>query len=301
MYYSGKSIFAINQPQMTISNSVSLLKQQFEHLFPGKWVNANNGQRTLLTGLGEIDQSFARGIARQRITEWMGSSSSGKTSILRTIIKNWCTSGFSVAYVDVENKLIAADWIFSTPGKFWVIRNLEVNSPTPHIHTFTKYKIKRSWKNRSLKQNHFWATDELIRTSAFDVVILDLGSSDQTNPICSRIYARLQNSLARSKTALIIVRNVATNKDNLSLLGWGSYAQFYFQWGQNIQFLNGLKGKTIIEPSINCTVVKDGLHQSKEIPEKILEEDSRAISIFSNVTNCLFTHPPAADRRSSKT
>lgn len=58
---------------MNMQARVSNLKQQFEQLFPGKWLTANSERtRNLTTGLECIDLSLTRGIARRRITEWIG-------------------------------------------------------------------------------------------------------------------------------------------------------------------------------------------------------------------------------------
>jgi len=326
---------------MTMQGSVAALKQRFENLFPGKWVNVGERQKILLTGLSEIDHSLTRGLARQRITEWVGPPSSGKTSALRAIINYWCTRGFDVAYVDAEDRLVASDWTFlacegtnisgvtaaegmavpcpydrhhvkETPcdvlpgvskkipvatalpqqGKFWVIRNLH-SATTPDLHSFTK--LNHRWKGKSLKQNHLWAADELIRANAFDVVVLDLGASERMKPIHSRIYARLQNSLGKSKTALIILRDTeayeaySRDTDYASQLGWGSYARLNFNWGATFKNISGLMGTAMIVPSIQCNVVKDGLSQAGEV------------SFTFNVSNRLFTHSPVPDRRTPKT
>jgi hypothetical protein len=292
---------------MNTRTSITALKQHFENLFPGKWVGAESKQKTLLTGLTEIDHSLMRGLARQRITEWIGTVSSGKTSILRAIISNWCASGFAVAYVDTEDSLIASDWIFieqgtcgarpatmpgsqqfsRSPGKFWVIRNLSNQDRLPNRDanwTANTQASNRRFKRQLAKQEHLWATDELIRSNAFDVVILDLGSSERTRPIFSRVYARLQNSLSRSKTALILLRNNQSSQP-----GWGSYAQIGFRWGPTFKSVEGLHGAVMILPSIYCSVMKDGLSHTTEV------------QVTSHVTNSLFTHPQVPDRRTSKT
>jgi KaiC/GvpD/RAD55 family RecA-like ATPase len=283
---------------MTIQGSVAVLKERFENLFPGKWVNVDERQKTLLTGLSEIDHSLTRGLARQRITEWIGPPSSGKTSTLRAIINHWCAAGFNVAYVDTENRLVASDWTFAEhatagtnslgrkQGKFWVIRNLDALT-TPNIHSFSK--VNHHWKGKSLKQNHLWAADELVRINAFDVVVLDLGASERTKPIHSRIYARLQNSLGKSRTALIVLRDTEAYATTPTQPGWGSYAQLNFKWGSTIKHVSGLMGTAMILPSISCNVVKDGLSQSGEV------------AFAFNVSNRLFTHPSVPDRRSPKT
>jgi hypothetical protein len=109
---------------MSLQAQVAALKQHLEQLFPGKWLTGKENQKALLTGISEIDNVLSRGLARQRITEWTGQASSGKTTLLRTVVTNWCTAGLDVAYVDAGSKLLAADW-FSVDqgrGRFWVIR-----------------------------------------------------------------------------------------------------------------------------------------------------------------------------------
>jgi len=273
-----------------MNSSVAALKQHFENLFPGKWVDADARQKTLLTGLNQIDHSLTKGIARQRITEWTGSSSSGKSTILRAVIKQWCLAGFDVAFIDAENKLVAADWTSinqdngaaTAPnmGKFWVIRNLEANA----AHS----------------KNYLWAADELIRANAFDVVVLDAGTRSHRTPISSRIYARLQNSLGKSKTALVILQDIENHSvpegspdaqkrtPSRSSSGWGSYAQLNFHWGSEINRVSGLHGTITIAPSINCEVIKDGITRDAEV------------SVVSHVVNRLFTHAPVPDRRIAK-
>src|SRR5437868_4686186 len=110
---------------MSMQASISVLKQQFEQLFPGKWLPAGNYSRQLSTGLAVFDNSIARGMARRRITEWVGPLSSGKTSVLRQVATRWCAEGLNVAYVDAQGRLLAADWAFvdgNQKGKFWIVR-----------------------------------------------------------------------------------------------------------------------------------------------------------------------------------
>ena len=267
---------------MIIQSHVAALKEHLETLFPGKWVSAGQERKkTLLTGVTEIDQSLPRGLVRQRITEWGGSVSSGKTTILRAVIANWCASGFNVAYVDTGNKLIASDWALveqgkcntvphsmevreggaSSPGRFWVIR--------PRSSTTTS-------------GNHIWLSSQLIRSNAFDVVVLDLGGQSASR-LSSQAYAQLQNSLGRSKTALIVVRDVdATSSD------WGCHTRLTFCWGATARYEAGLNGIAMIIPTVQCSVWQDGLSKSREV------------TLISHVSNRLFTHPQVPDRRTPK-
>lgn len=283
---------------------VSSLKQQLEHLFPGKWLTGNERSPNLQTGLPEIDQGIARGIARKRITEWSGATSSGKTSLLRAAISNWCNVGLNVAYVDSEGRLLASDWAFidnGTGGKFWIVRPPDENTISAQNSTNAKQQsttdntvVPLISKKTLYMQEAMWSADQFVRSKGFDVVILDLGSSNPSNnhrqglaqsSVPSKIYARLQRSLDRSKCALIIVRDVPSSA---SSEGWGCHSRFNFDWGTSIKCEAGLAGTAMITPTIKCNVTRDGLSETVEV------------NIGSKVQNRLFTHPQVPDRRTSK-
>src|ERR1700733_5847530 len=88
---------------------ISKLKEHLENLFPGQWINSNQRTKTLSTGLTFIDQGISRGLARQKISAWLGPASCDKTSLLRSIISRWLNCGFEIAYIDTQNKLLASN------------------------------------------------------------------------------------------------------------------------------------------------------------------------------------------------
>lgn len=265
-----------------MSNSnVALLKEHLEELFPGKWLVDSRTQKNIQTGIAEIDQGITHGIARRRITEWVGPISSGKTTFLRSIVAQWCASGMQIVYVDTINRLQAKDWAFvekgnsgafpanlipqlvNGEGKFWVVRNLNLQKGN---------------------QNLFWATEQLIRSALFDVVIFDLGCEFY---LTSKIYARLQRCLERSRTALILLKD--DSDDAVNSNSWGSHARLAFNWTSNISCTLGLSGVVSIIPAINARILKEGMTKNLEV------------SIQSYVSNRLFTHPQIPDRRTTKT
>lgn len=262
---------------MSTQVSVLALKQQLEQLFPGKWFSAEKRHKALLTGVPEIDARLVNGLLRRRITEWAGSISSGKTTLLRKAVANWCSSGLHVAYVDPSGRLAADDWAFvdvgnfasaSTPslvapkGKFWVVRNL-VETGSPEL-------------------NSMWATEQLLLSQVFDVVIFD----SENLRITSRLYARLKRALDRSKCSLIVLRD--DKRGHHSSFSWGFHTQLNFSWDQPIDSQDGLSGCAAFMPAIRGNVLRDGLSQAIEVRGK------------SYVSNSLFTHSPIPDRRTSK-
>jgi len=262
---------------------VTKLREHLENLFPGQWINPKQRTKTLSTGLAFLDKGITRGLARQRISAWVGPASCGKTSLLRSIIGRWLDCGFEITYIDTQDKLLASNWIClentenknnQSPGKFWVVRDLA-------------YK------------DYLWATEALIRSHVFDVLILDMDFSldnqgsikqadkqanTQVNWRSNKIYARLQNALSKSKTALLLL----TSNNHLPP-SWHFYTRLDFHWGTNVQHTQGLQGNTMLLPSINCSISKDGLSHNTEVP------------IIAYAANRLFTHSQVPDRRSAKT
>lgn len=246
---------------MALQAQITTLKQHLEQLFPGKWISGKEGLKTLLTGLPEIDRCLSNGLARQRITEWTGAASSGKTTLLHAAVANWCKSGFDVSYVDTGSRLLAADWssVDQGQGRFWVIRSPPGDDRIKSV---------------------LYVTEQLLRSNAFDVIVLDL---DDMSQLSSRMYARLQRSLARSKAALIILHDAVPVPD-----GWGCHTRLSFCWGDKAQYNYGLNGIAAIVPQIQIGIWRDGLSKNVEV------------TAGSHVTNRLFTHSPVPDRRTPK-
>jgi len=347
---------------MSNKSSVAALREHLETLFPGKLFSQTNSHRTVLTGLSPIDHGITHGLMRRRIAEWVGDESSGKTTVLRSIISNWCAAGFYVVYIDALNRLVASDWAFvdkiptidridgqqegianlknqstnllvktgnvfpqegianlkNQPTNLLVktrddfqqegIANLE-NQPTNllvktgndfpqedianlenrQLNLFRSPASKKGkfWVVRNLReQDLLWAAEQLVRSSIFDVVILEIGKPGGLN---SRAYARLQRALDRSKTAFVLVKEVPI-ASTAGSTSWGCDSRFRFGWSPDVQCENGLNGATVsISPSIHGTAWRDGLSQNLEIIEN------------AHVSNRLFTHPQVPDRRIPKT
>ncbi|MBX9771211.1 MAG: hypothetical protein K2X29_07555 [Candidatus Obscuribacterales bacterium] len=256
---------------MNIRSEVNSLKQHFEQLFPGKWISGSSLDESRQQGKQKLISTGFAEVGRQRITEWLGTASSGKTTFLRNLVSNWCSSGLNVAYIDIESRLLAGDWAFLNQdpykGRFWAIR---LNHKS---------------------QDAVWAAEQLIRSHAFDVVILDLATDKTTAHNQSRHYARLQRALDKSRTALLILKDIRSYAQSNS---WGCHARFSFAWqkalSQHAQ--KGLAGITAILPNADLCVSKDGMSKTMAITP--YEEGG------PYVQNCLFTHPPIPDRRTPK-
>lgn len=305
---------------MNMQVRVEALKQKLEQLFPGKWLNANKAAGTISTGIDAIDTGITRGVTRKRISQWSGPLSSGKTTLLRNAVRHWCAQGLNVAYIDSQGNLLPADWssigkpdteaenIVELPGtsasiakqgKFWIVRpqqNLENTASNTVVPLISRKTL--------LAQDAIWGADQFIRSNAFDVVILDLGREELGTrkgtgiaycSLASKIYARLQRALDKSKAALIIVSDQEVS-DSAGAGGqklpapanWGCHTRFTFNQGIAIQSESGLKGITMIVPTIKLCAWRDGLSQELEV------------KLAYSIPNRLFTHPQVSDRRTSK-
>ncbi|HEY9713926.1 MAG TPA: hypothetical protein V6C72_10675 [Chroococcales cyanobacterium] len=257
------------------------LKERLEHLFPGKWLSEPVRHRSLLTGIAEFDNGVTRGLVRRRITEWIGPLSCGKTSVLRAIVARWCAAGMNVAYVDKLARLRASDWAFVERGNSGAI---PVNMMPQAVKKHGCFWVVRNLKSDNQDRDALWATEQLIRCGAFDVVIFDAAGNFS---LASRVYARLQRVLERSKTALLILKDEDV-EEKAGSQSWGCHARFGFNWALPIQCLRGISGFSLILPSTECFTWKDGLSQKVEV------------TLRSHVSNRLFTHPQIPDRRTSK-
>ncbi len=257
--------------------SVANLKKELENLFPGKWLSGGEVGRSLKTGLDQIDFGISAGLLKRRITEWVGTSSSGKTTVLRTICSNWCATGLNVIYIDTFDRLLAADWCFSNnaknekQGRFWVLRSNSDKNPT---------------ERRDYLKDSLWACEQLIRSRVFDVVILDLG---EKNIITSNFYARLQRALERSKASLIVLKDDDSSSQSAK---WGANSRMSFGFSKPVHYELGLTGHpddiATLMPTITGAIWKDGMTNNIEV------------SVPSHVQNRLFTHPQVPDRSTSK-
>ncbi len=311
-----------------VNANVAVLKKQFEQLFPGKWLAGGDADRILRTGINEIDSGFVSGFARRRINQWTGLPSCGKLTLLRGAVAYWCSNGLHVAYVDTFSRLLAGDWAFVQEG---CCGSVELNLSRRNIHSLpartdlsgvnkrgqffvarvsevleeANAETRGKQSEKDIRKEAYWVTEQIIRSAVFDVVILDLA---EIWYLPSQMYARLQRSLDRSKSTLIILKDEPINKieagrkaenkneraaagknDQIGNNGWGCHTNVHFKWAAPIHFENGINGVASILPSIHGVISRDGLTHDMEV------------RLISNVQNRLFTHPQIPDRRTSKT
>ncbi|CAN5757807.1 hypothetical protein BH11GEM2_BH11GEM2_31720 [soil metagenome] len=130
----------------------------------------------LPTWIAALDTALlCGGLPRGRLTELVGPTGSGKTTLARAIVESAIASHGWVAYIDAQRTLDARDWVHLGDAEgMWMIR--------PHDAT------------RSA-----WCADILLRSSAFALVVLD-GA-----PTLSKAAAVRLTGLARESNAAFVL------------------------------------------------------------------------------------------------
>ncbi|MDQ2666920.1 MAG: DNA recombination/repair protein RecA, partial [Gemmatimonadota bacterium] len=130
----------------------------------------------LPTGIAALDAALlGGGLPRGRLTELVGPTGSGKTTLTRAIVESTIASHGWVAYIDAQRTLDARDWVHLGDAEgMWIIR--------PHD-----------------PMRAAWSADILLRSSAFALVVLD-GA-----PTLSKAAAVRLTGLARESNAAFVL------------------------------------------------------------------------------------------------
>lgn len=127
------------------------------------------------TGIAALDAALNGGLPRGRLTEMVGSTGSGKTTLARAVVEATVAGHGWVAYVDAQRTLDARDWVHLGDAEgVWMIR--------PHDATRAA-----------------WCADILLRSGAFALVVLD-GAPTLTKPAAVRL-----TRLARDSGAALVI------------------------------------------------------------------------------------------------
>jgi recombination protein RecA len=130
----------------------------------------------LPTGVAALDAVLlGGGLPRGRLTEIVGPTGSGKTTLARAIVEATVAGHGWVAYVDAQCTLDARDWVHLGDAEgVWIIRPRDANRAA-------------------------WCVDVLLRSGAFALVVLD-GA-----PMLTKSAAVRLTRLARESNAALIL------------------------------------------------------------------------------------------------
>ena len=130
----------------------------------------------LPTGVAALDAVLVGGgLPRGRLTEIVGPTGSGKTTLTRAIVESTVAAHGWVAYVDAQRTLDARDWVHLGDAEgVWIIRPRDAGRAA-------------------------WCADVLLRSGAFALVVLD-GA-----PMLTKSAAVRLTRLARESNAAFVV------------------------------------------------------------------------------------------------
>ena len=130
----------------------------------------------LPTGVAALDAVLlGGGLPRGRLTEIVGPTGSGKTTLTRAIVESTVAAHGWVAYVDAQCTLDARDWVHLGDAEgVWIIRPRDANRAA-------------------------WCADILLRSGAFALVVLD-GA-----PMLTKSAAVRLTRLARESNAAFVL------------------------------------------------------------------------------------------------
>ena len=130
----------------------------------------------LPTGVAALDAVLVGGgLPRGRLTEIVGPTGSGKTTLTRAVVESTVAAHGWVAYVDAQRTLDARDWVHLGDAEgVWIIRPRDAGRAA-------------------------WCADVLLRSGAFALVVLD-GAPALTKSAAVRL-----TRLARESNAAFVV------------------------------------------------------------------------------------------------
>ncbi|MEA3483465.1 MAG: ATPase domain-containing protein [Pseudomonadota bacterium] len=159
----------------------ALARQRISSTLRGSQFKEKTQRTFLSTGMKHLDLLLSGGIPRGQITEIVGPSSSGKTSLLLSILSQATQRGEVVAYVDSFSSL---DPAFARKAGIDLQRLLWV-------------------RGGALK-----AVDILAQAGGFGIVVLDAGETLHQTPF--RCWFRLKRAVQGTSTILLILGDEAT-------------------------------------------------------------------------------------------
>ncbi len=162
----------------------------------GSQLREKRNREFLSTGMKHLDLLLSGGIPRGQMTEIIGPASSGKTSLLLSILSQATTRGEAVAYID---SFASLDPVFARKAGIDLQRLLWVRGGTSFL------------PEKTLK-----AADILAGAGGFGVVVLDLETqgrkvnSGALQKIPFHCWFRLKRTVQGTPTILLILGNETT-------------------------------------------------------------------------------------------
>lgn len=183
------------------------------------------------TGIAELDVLLEGGIPRGGVTEISGPASTGKTALALSLLAEVTCKGSACAWIDVQDSLhpeSAAACGVALNQLLWIrtreqqtqnrdLENANADPIRPAAHTTTKHQQQKPWSrlDQALK-----ATDLLLQTGGFSVVVLDMGDVKEEHalrvPMAS--WYRFRLAAEQAQTALLLLTRTPCTKSCASVV-----------------------------------------------------------------------------------
>jgi hypothetical protein len=178
-----------------------------------------NVQRsTLSTGIVELDQWLEGGLPRGKIIEMVGPASSGKTSLVLSVLAQSTSRGEIAAYIDVVDSLdpkYAQTVGIDLENLLW-IRCANQLDPL----------------SKALK-----AADILCQAGGFGVITLDVATHLTDSKISLKTWFRLQRVIRGTSTVFMVISSQKTTGSAASLVFSLERNQSFWTSGKRAQFM----------------------------------------------------------------
>jgi hypothetical protein len=173
---------------------------------------------TLSTGISELD-SLINGIPRGALTEIFGPASSGRTSLLYSMLHSATTHDEICALIDINN-------VFAP------------TTAAPAGIDFDRFLWVRCDSNL---EHGFKATDLILHAGGFGLVVLDMGdvSGKDARRIISSWWYRFRRTVENKPTAIVVVSAEACTRSCASLtLELNGLAEWVITNGQRSELVS---------------------------------------------------------------
>ncbi|MDX2261394.1 MAG: hypothetical protein SFU84_06810 [Gemmatimonadales bacterium] len=162
--------------------SLALLRQQLQEMVPV--APASPGLRPGVPG-GE--RVLPAGVPRGRLTALEAALGAGSATVLHALVSAALADGHAVAYVDAGCTLHPRDW-----------------APLAAAAA-ERFRVVRATRERGA-----WCADVLLRSAAFQLVVLDLAGSPEPWPIPRPVAMRLAGLARETDTAFVVAGQAGT-------------------------------------------------------------------------------------------
>jgi recombination protein RecA len=198
---------------------------EIEGVVPASRLGVRPQPRTISTGIPQVDELTA-GVPRGGLTEIFGSASSGRTSLLLSLMAQVTAREEVCALVDASDAFdphSAAAAGVDLKRVLWVRSGRKVFSSSFLVSRKNRASAgKRGTKNEKLAsvEQALHAADLLLQAGGFGLVAMDLG--DIPPAIARRVpltsWFRFRRAVENTATALVVVEQEASAKSCASLV-----------------------------------------------------------------------------------